>query len=55
MGKVAVNITPVIRVADFARLGQQAAEREGSGADRLYIRISTTRDSLLVYREGDDN
>jgi hypothetical protein len=55
MGKVAANIDPVILAADFARLGQQAAEREGAGADRLHIRISTTPDSLLVYPEGNDN
>lgn len=35
----AVRIAPSILAADFARLGEQVAEAERSGADRIHVDV----------------
>src|ERR1043166_7475244 len=39
MDKGAVKLAPSILAADFARLGEQVAEAEKSGADRIHIDV----------------
>jgi ribulose-phosphate 3-epimerase len=39
MGTEAVKIAPSILAADFARLGQQVAEAEKAGADRIHVDV----------------
>src|SRR5262245_13830223 len=39
MGTEAVKLAPSILSADFARLGQQVAEAEQAGADRIHIDV----------------
>ena len=39
MGKGAVKLAPSILSADFARLGEQVAEAEQAGADRIHIDV----------------
>ena len=39
MDKDPVRIAPSILAADFARLGQQVAEAEQGGADRIHIDV----------------
>src|SRR5215475_9406799 len=39
MEKPAVKIAPSILAADFARLGEQVAEAERSGADRIHVDV----------------
>jgi ribulose-phosphate 3-epimerase len=39
MDKPAVKLAPSILAADFARLGQQVAEAEQAGADRIHIDV----------------
>src|SRR2546428_11362751 len=39
MEKSAVKIAPSILAADFARLGQQVAEAEQGGADRIHLDV----------------
>jgi ribulose-phosphate 3-epimerase len=39
MGKPTVKLAPSILAADFARLGQQVAEAEQSGADRIHVDV----------------
>ena len=39
MDKSAVKLAPSILAADFARLGQQVAEAEQAGADRIHIDV----------------
>ena len=39
MGKDAVKLAPSILAADFARLGEQVAEAERAGADRIHIDV----------------
>jgi len=38
-GKDAVKLAPSILAADFARLGEQVAEAERAGADRIHIDV----------------
>ena len=39
MGKDAVKLAPSILAADFARLGEQVAEAERAGADRIHVDV----------------
>src|SRR5438094_3836247 len=39
MDKGAVKLAPSILAADFARLGEQVAEAERAGADRIHIDV----------------
>jgi ribulose-phosphate 3-epimerase len=39
MGKGPVKLAPSILAADFARLGQQVAETEQAGADRIHVDV----------------
>ena len=39
MGKDAVKLAPSILAADFARLGEQVADAERAGADRIHIDV----------------
>src|SRR5215831_145437 len=39
MMKPAIKIAPSILAADFARLGEQVAEAERSGADRIHVDV----------------
>jgi ribulose-phosphate 3-epimerase len=39
MGKEVVKLAPSILAADFARLGEQVAEAERAGADRIHIDV----------------
>ncbi|HEY6292242.1 MAG TPA: ribulose-phosphate 3-epimerase [Terriglobia bacterium] len=39
MGKQAVKLAPSILAADFARLGEQVAEAEQAGADRIHVDV----------------
>ncbi|MGC9217509.1 ribulose-phosphate 3-epimerase, partial [Acidithiobacillus sp.] len=39
MDKDAVKLAPSILAADFARLGEQVAEAERSGADRIHVDV----------------
>ena len=39
MQKHVVKLAPSILAADFARLGEQVAEAEGSGADRIHVDV----------------
>src|ERR1700745_3509916 len=38
-GKAAVKLAPSILAADFARLGEQVAEAERAGADRIHVDV----------------
>ena len=39
MDKGAVKLAPSILAADFARLGEQVAEAEKAGADRIHVDV----------------
>src|SRR6516225_12042018 len=39
MDKAAVKLAPSILAADFARLGEQVAEAERAGADRIHVDV----------------
>ena len=39
MDKAAVKLAPSILAADFARLGEQVAEAEQAGADRIHVDV----------------
>jgi ribulose-phosphate 3-epimerase len=39
MEKAAVKLAPSILAADFARLGEQVAEAEEAGADRIHVDV----------------
>ena len=39
MDKAAVKLVPSILAADFARLGEQVAEAEQAGADRIHVDV----------------
>jgi ribulose-phosphate 3-epimerase len=39
MGRTTVRLAPSILAADFARLGEQVAEAEKAGADRIHIDV----------------
>ena len=39
MDKAAIKLAPSILAADFARLGQQVAEAEKAGADRIHVDV----------------
>jgi ribulose-phosphate 3-epimerase len=39
MDKDAVKLAPSILAADFARLGEQVAEAERAGADRIHVDV----------------
>ena len=39
MDKGTVKLAPLILAADFARLGQQVAEAEQAGADRIHVDV----------------
>jgi pentose-5-phosphate-3-epimerase len=39
MPQIAVKIAPSILAADFARLGEQVAEAERCGADRIHVDV----------------
>jgi pentose-5-phosphate-3-epimerase len=39
MDSNALKLAPSILAADFARLGEQAAEAEKAGADRIYVDV----------------
>ncbi|HJY87027.1 MAG TPA: ribulose-phosphate 3-epimerase [Candidatus Acidoferrales bacterium] len=43
MGKDAVKLAPSILAADFARLGEQVAEAERAGADRIHVDVMDGR------------
>lgn len=39
MDKAAVKLAPSILAADFARLGEQVAQVEQAGADRIHVDV----------------
>jgi ribulose-phosphate 3-epimerase len=39
MDKAAVKLAPSILAADFARLGEQVADAERAGADRIHVDV----------------
>src|SRR3979490_1620179 len=39
MGVTAIKIAPSILAADFARLGEQVAQAERAGADRIHVDV----------------